>query len=70
MMGPARRRDQELEWRGCTSLPDSAFTIAGTASTAAEAAAALSDSAPDVVLLDTITPDATSAIRQIRAINP
>ena len=46
------------------------FTIAGTASTAAEAAAALRDSAPDVVLLDTITPDATSAIRQIRAVNP
>src|SRR5262245_61995674 len=46
------------------------FTVAGTASNAGEAAAALHDGAPDVVLLDTLTPDAESAIRLIRAANP
>ena len=45
---------------------DHGFTVAGTASTAQEAAAALHDGAADVVLLDTLTPDTASAIRQIR----
>jgi two-component system, NarL family, nitrate/nitrite response regulator NarL len=46
------------------------FTVAGTASSADEAAVALQDGAPDVVLLDTLTPDAATAIRRIRAANP
>jgi DNA-binding NarL/FixJ family response regulator len=43
------------------------FTVAGTSSTAEEAAAALQDGRADVVLLDTLTPDAEGEIRRIRA---
>lgn len=45
------------------------FTVAGTASTAADAAAALRAGAADVVLLDTLTRDAEREIRTIRAAN-
>jgi two-component system nitrate/nitrite response regulator NarL len=45
------------------------LTVAGTASTAEAAVSALHDDAPDVVLLDTLTPDAERAIRLIRTAN-
>ena len=46
---------------------DYGFTVAGTAASADEAAAAMQDGAPDVVLLDTLMADAAGAIRAIRA---